>query len=166
LSIIGSSLLRKPPDNDSRSRSNARQPAPYIYSSADSDDVDVEPITPYHLLHGRLIVSLPHLDTQDDNPTYGETDLKRSAKTQALLLPHFWHRWKMHYLTTLREFHQNTGCNTQTVKVGDNVLSHDDTPRVQRKLAVVEEVNKRTDGLICSVHVRTATGKTNWPIAK
>jgi len=99
--------------------------------------------TPSHLLCGRSIVSLPHRDTQGDeisDPSYGETDLRRSAKTQALLLSHFWHRWKKEYLTALREFHRVAGCNTQTVKVGDVVLIHNDSPRVQWRLAVVEEV--------------------------
>ena len=70
---------------------------------------------------------------------------------------------KMMILLTqhIREFHRTTGCNTLTVKVGDIVLIHDDTPRVQWKLSVVEQVNKGTDGLIRSANVRTATGTTN-----
>ena len=72
----------------------------------------------------------------------------------------------MEYLTGLREFYRTTGSNKQTVKVGDIVLIHDDTPRVQWKLAMFEEVNKGTDGLIRSAIVRTASGRTNRPIAK
>jgi len=37
------------------------------------------------------------------------------------------------------------------VKVGDIVLIHDDTPRVQWKLVVVEQVNREADG-----HIRSA----------
>ena len=52
------------------------------------------------------------------------------------------------------------------MKVGDIVLIHDDTPRVQWKLAVIEGVNKEADGLIRSANVRTSTGRTNRPIAR
>lgn len=38
----------------------------------------------------------------------------------------------------------------QEVKVGDVVLVHDDVPRVNWKLAVIEAVNKGADGLIRS----------------
>ena len=62
--------------------------------------------------------------------------------------------------------HKVTGCNTQAVKVGDIVLIHDDTPRVQWKLAVIEQVNKGADGLICSANVRTSTERTNQPIVR
>ena len=54
----------------------------------------------------------------------------------------------------------------QKVKVGDVVLIHDDTPRIQWKLAIIEEINKGEDGLIRSANVKTSTGKTNWPITK
>ncbi|XP_065901997.1 uncharacterized protein [Dysidea avara] len=141
---------------------------PLTYVSPDVEDM--EPITPSHLLHGRPIVSLPHYDVQDDeltDPTYGETvDINRSAKVHAQLLAHFWNRWKLEYLTALREFHKATGCNTQAVKAGDIVLIHDDTPRVQWKLAVIEQVNKGADGLIRSANVRTSTGRTNRSIAR
>ena len=104
---------------------------PFTYASPDAGDL--EPITPSHLLLGRSIVSLPYYDVQDDeltNPTYGHTDdINRSAKIHPQLLAHFLHRWKTEYLTAL--FHQTTGINTQTVKVGDIVLINDDAPRVQ-----------------------------------
>ena len=52
------------------------------------------------------------------------------------------------------------------MKVGETVLIHDDTPRVQWKLAIIEGVNKGADGLICSTNVRTSTGRTNRPNAR
>ena len=121
-----------------------------------SDVSDPEAITPSHLLYGRPIVTLTHHNVEVDevdDPTYGETtEIQRRAKIQALLLQHFWSRWRRKYLTALREFHHNTGTNTQTVKVGDVVLIHDDTPRIQWKLAIIEQVNKGADGLIRSEH--------------
>ena len=141
---------------------------PLTYVSSDVTDAD--PITPSHLLHGRPIVSLPHRDVQEDeldDPTYGETsDIQTRAKIQSLLLHHFWNRWSKEYLTALREFHRVSGTNTQTVRVGDVVLIHDDTSRVHWRLAVIERLNKGADGLTRSADIRTSTGKTNRPIAK
>ena len=50
----------KSPEHSSGSRSYIKQPSSYPCLS------DGEPITPYHLLHGRPMVSLPHRDVQDD----------------------------------------------------------------------------------------------------
>ena len=46
------------------------------------------------------------------------------------------------------------------------MLIHDDTARVNWKLAVIESVNKGEDGLIRSANIRTTTGRTNRPIAR
>ena len=59
-----------------------------------------------------------------------------------------------------------TGTNLQTVKVGDIVLIHDDTPRMQWRLAVVEELIMGLDGFVRAAKIRTSSGKTNRPIAK
>ena len=93
------------------------------------------------------------------DPMYGNTDdINRSAKVHAQLLAHFWHRWKTDQLTAQREFHQTTGNNAQTAKVGDIVLIHDNVPRVQWKLAVIEGVNKGAYRLIRPANVCTSTG--------
>ena len=141
---------------------------PLTYCSLDIKDMD--PITPSHLLLGRSTISLPYQDVQDDeddDPTYGDdTDLRQRTKRQALLFKHFWTRWQKEYLTALREFHRSTGNNTQVVGVGDVVQIHDDTPRIQWRLGVIEGLNKGNDGLIRSVNIRTSTGRTNRPLAK
>ena len=51
------------------------------------------------------------------------------------------------------------------VNIGDVVQIHDDTPRSQWKLGVIEELTRGNDGYIRSVTVRTAGGRTNQPIA-
>ena len=58
------------------------------------------------------------------------------------------------------------GNNEQRVRIGDIVLVHDDTPRIKWKLAVIEGLNKGSDGLVRSANIRTANGKTNRPIAR
>ena len=141
---------------------------PLTYVS--SDITDLEPLTPSHLLYGRRISSLPYIavDKEEiDDPTYGSAeDVDRRAKRQALTLQHFRRRWRDEYLTSLREFHQGTGKNKQTIKVGDVVLVHNDTPRTMWKLAVIESLIKGNDGLVRAANIRTATGKTNRPIAR
>ena len=141
---------------------------PLTYASSDINDP--QPITPAHLLHGRRIVPLPHSTVQMDeisDPDFGDTsELRRRAKAQAIVMEHFWSRWKHEYLTTLREAHRTTGDNMQQVRVGDVVQVHDDTKRVNWRLAVIEAVHKGADGLIRSADIRTATGKTNRPIAR
>ena len=82
------------------------------------------------------------------------------------MLKHFWTHWRLEYLTTLREFHKTTGNNIQQVKVGDVVLVHDDTPRVNWKYAVVESVIRGNDGLIRAANICTGNGKTTQSITK
>ncbi len=141
---------------------------PLTYVSADIDDE--EALTPSHLLNGRRITSLPHENVDDediDDPDYGNlTEMTRRARRQALLLQHFRNRWKTEYLTSLREFHKTTGNNKQTINIGDIVLVHDDKPRVNWKLAVIENLIEGEDGQIRAAHIRTSTGKTNRPIAR
>ena len=131
---------------------------------------DLEPLTPSHLLCGRRIVPLPHPNVTDEeisDPDYHSADQLRSKiDRQGLLLQHFQSRWKKEYLTSLREVHRTTGTTEQTVKTGDVVQIHDDCPRNQWRLGVVEEVVKGKDGFIRSVTLRTTSGRTNRPIAR
>ena len=111
---------------------------------------------------------LPHLHCEDDeisDTTYGETDsqLKGRATVEAQLLKHF---WKREYLTSLREFHKTKGNNVQKIKVVDIVLMHDDIPKVNWKLAVIQQVIKWEDGVIRAANICTANGVTNCPITK
>ena len=144
---------------------------PLTYLS--SDITDPQPLTPSHLIYGQRIVMLPHLMCEDDEMTdvdyqtgLSDSLLRRKVKIQALLLKHFWTRWKREYLTSLREFHRTTGNNKQQISIGDVILIHDDIPRVRWKLAVVKKVNKGRDGLIRSAVIRTSNGITNRPITK
>ena len=57
--------------------------------------------------------------------------------------------------------HKATGTNIQTVKVGDVVLMHDDTPRLHWRLVVIEDVIKGLDGFVRAARIQTNSGKTN-----
>ena len=87
---------------------------PLTYVSPDLKDP--EPLIPSHLLYGRRIVSLPHPIIDEDevyDPDYkSDPGVRKRARTMALLLKHFWTRWKMEYLTSLMDFHKTTGSNT------------------------------------------------------
>ena len=52
------------------------------------------------------------------------------------------------------------------MRVGDVVLIHDDSPRVNWKLALVTSINRGHDGLVRSANVRTANATTNRPIKR
>ena len=108
---------------------------PLTYLS--SDIKDLQPLTPSNHIYSHRIVIMPFLlckddETADESFQIGGSDslLRKRAKTQALIMKHFWVRWKQEYLTSLREFHRTTGRNDQNVNVGDVVVVHDDTPRL------------------------------------
>ena len=86
-----------------------------------------------------------HEDEVDD-PTFGDqSHVRRSAKQQALALQHFKARRKHEYLTSLQEYHKTTsghGRAKQRITVGDVVLVQDDRPRINWRLAVVDELIK------------------------
>ena len=69
-------------------------------------------------------------------------------------------------MTGLREFHQSNAPNVQTVKPGAVVLVHDDTLRINWRLAIVEDTIAGEDGLVRAANIRTSTGRTDHPIAK
>ena len=90
-------------DHSSRGKGSAEQ------LPIDSCLCGFDPITPSHLPHGRSIVSLPYHTVEDvdvQDPMYGEDDLRKRTKAQALLFKHFWSRWQREYL---RECHRSTG---------------------------------------------------------
>ena len=142
---------------------------PLTYIS--DDPRDPQPLTPSDLLYGRRITALPHRTVNEEDmhdPDYGnpESKMRKSAKKLALLLRHFQTRWKREYLTSLREFHKSQGSKHQKVRVGDIVQIHDEGPRINWRLAVIEELITGKDGLVRAANIRTSTGRTNRPIIK
>ena len=131
---------------------------------------DPEPLTPAHLIYGRRIVAVPHpVEDHDENadPSYlRDQDMRKVTSRYSKLIQQFWVWWRKEYLTALCEFHKATGNNQQVIKRGDVVVVHDDCPRLQWKLAVIDDLVEGNDGLICSAHISTANHKTSRPITR
>ena len=133
------------------------------------------PLTPSHLLHGRLITPTPfELVERNDisDPSFKPVDtstLKKRQKMLAFVLNSFWKRWLNEYLPSLRERHIQTkpGTKTNSVKVGEVVLIHDDNKkRLDWNLGVITKLLPGPDGVVRVVEIRTKMGKTNRPITK
>ena len=132
-----------------------------------SDAADQEPLTPAHLLYGRRITSLPHQEDVPEPHVATQADVTKRARIQAHLISHFRERWRHDYLTSLRQFHQASGNNNQTIKVGDVVQIYDESPRTQWKLGTIEELITGNDGLTRAATLRTSSGLiTSRPIVK
>ena len=128
-----------------------------------------EPLTPAHPSYGRKTITLPYEQVEDDeleDLTFGEdSQIKKRTKLPALALKHFQHRWKYEYLTALRESHEASGNNNGTIKVEEIVLIHDDVPRINWRLVMIEELITYNDGLIHAAKLQTAR-QTNTPIMR
>ncbi|XP_071123534.1 uncharacterized protein [Mytilus edulis] len=83
-------------------------------------------------------------------------------------MKHFWNRWKSEYITTLREFHRQTGNNLQSIPVGDVVQVQDDKLQKNRwNIAVVDELITGNDGFtVRAAIIRSCAGRTSRPIVK
>ena len=99
---------------------NAR-PLTYVYN-----DVELEVITPSHLLHGRNIKSLPDYPLEDED--YKDVDVGARYRYLTTKLAHYWSRWRNEYLVNLREQHLNKSKpGSKLVQIGDIVLIGDDS---------------------------------------
>ena len=113
-------------------------------------------------MHSRALTKLPHhlvvADLQD--PSYSEDfRLRKAAKVAQ----------PFHYKieTRILKGVPSEFCNNrQTIKVGDVVLVHNEGPRLDWRLAIVEELIVGGDGLIRAANVRTSSGNTNRLIVK
>ena len=142
---------------------------PMTYIS--DDPADPEPLTPAHLLHGCRLTRLPHEETTVEDlqdPSYHDaTRIRRDAQIQSVLLEHFANRWRHKYLTSLQKFyHPSNKGGSEQIKVGDVMLVHDDCPRMNWKMAIVEGLVTGNDGRVRSATIRTRSGVTNRPVMK
>ncbi len=147
------------------------RPLSYI-SSLDIE----EPLTPSHLLVGRRLLNLPHdldsvPDPNDEDFEINASQLTKRMKHLANLIDHFWKRWRLEYLSELRERHQYQAKKNPTsvpnIKKGDIVIVHDESlPRGLWKLGRVQEVLTGRDGLPRGALVRVAVRRKQQKLLK
>ena len=109
-----------------------------------------EALTPSHFLHGCLNNTLPHYGNTDDPdfiyPRHGH--LKERINYRNSLMHQIWNRWRTEFLNFLPERKAKFSRVTSTIlpKVGDIVIIHDDSPRVEWKVCKVIELIPGKDG--------------------
>ncbi|CAG2226215.1 unnamed protein product [Mytilus edulis] len=95
------------------------------------------------------------------------TEANKRFNHKVTLIEHFAKRWRMEYLTGLREFHRVAGDQSAHVKIGSVVQIMDNSPRMMWKLAVIEDLITGKDGVVRAVKLRTSNGLiTTRPIVK
>ncbi|CAG2184419.1 unnamed protein product [Mytilus edulis] len=108
------------------------------------------------------------IDTEEDNNLNLDfTEANKRFNHKVTLIEHFAKRWRMEYLTGLREFHRVAGDQSAHVKIGSVVQIMDNSPRMMWKLAVIEDLITGKDGVVRAVKLRTPNGLiTTRPIVK
>ena len=126
------------------------RPLTYAY-----DEVGSEPLTPSHLMVGRRLMSMPVGNDSDESE---EGYCSRRFQYLSKKKQHFWNRWRREYLADLREFHRGKREGSErVVEKGDVVIVHEDNvKRGNWKMAVVEELIARRDGVVRGARVRLA----------
>ncbi|XP_063442541.1 uncharacterized protein LOC134722840 [Mytilus trossulus] len=138
---------------------------PITYVS--SDIRDPEPLTPSHLLQGRTLSQENNSDSEDNNFKLDFTEANKRFNHKVALIEHFAKRWRMEYLTGLREFHRVAGDKSAHVKIGSVVQIINNSPRMMWKLAVIEDLITGKDEVVRAVKLRTSNGLiTTRPIVK
>ncbi|XP_071161008.1 uncharacterized protein [Mytilus edulis] len=138
---------------------------PITYVS--SDIRDPEPLTPSHLLQGRRLSQENNSDSEVQYSNFDFTEANKRFNHKVTLIEHFAKRWRMEYLTGLREFHRVAGDQSAHVKIGSVVQIMDNSPRMMWKLAVIEDLITGKDGVVRAVKLRTSNGLiTTRPIVK
>ena len=116
------------------------RPLTYVYPEQD------EPLTPSHLVLGKRILSVPKQGESDAEDESKDELIKRDKHLKNVL-EHFCRRWKLEYLTQLREHHKPSKKRGLQVKVGDVVLIQEDNiKRLNWPIAVIESLLKGKDG--------------------
>ena len=71
------------------------------------------------------------------------------------LLDHYWKKWRIDYLTNIRELHRSSSKTQRGITEGDIVVVQDDLPRTLWSLGKVESLIKGKDKQARGAVVRT-----------
>ena len=126
-----------------------------------NDDDGIEALTPGHFLIGRPLESLP-----DPAFSYRNFSLLSRWHLCQALVRHFWRRWSMEYLSSLRRY-TKWHHPSRNVQVGDVVILQEDNLVPARwPLAKVIATHPGNDGLTRVVTVKTSAGEYKRPVTK
>lgn len=129
-------------------------------TNCSSDHLDLEPLTPNHLL---IMRSSPLVVGKMD-----QTDMycRKRWKQVQYLADVFWKRWLHEYLLTLQE-RQKWHVTSKNLQVGDVVLMmEENSPRCHWPLGRVDAVKMGRDGLVRSVTVKRGKSVFDRPLSK
>ena len=99
-----------------------------------SSDVVEEPLTPYHWIYGRGILTFPDFTRNREaslNQAVSSGDLPRRRKYMQLLLEHFWKSWSRQYVTELRNLPCHNPRPEKSISRSVVTLFEDNLPRSQ-----------------------------------
>jgi len=116
------------------------------------------PITPNHLLYGRTLNFESHRNMYNPEFEYN-IDINARFKHLNKIFQNYWQRWKVEYVTELREHHKVKSRSKDTIlKVNDVVIiTEDKTPRTLWRVGIITNINKSSDKKIRAVQVRCVT---------
>jgi hypothetical protein len=135
---------------DCESATNMR---PLSSISENSDDNNILPITPSHLILGKALTPLP-TDINSYEAIYTTKKTKQQWEERKQLAHQFWNLWKNEYLLSLRELTKNY-VQQRNLKGGDVVLMiKERITKLHWPLAIVQEVCMGRDGNVRSVWLR------------
>ena len=142
------------------------RPLTYVGDNID----DLEPLTPNHLLKGQTSTLLPEHEENVVDPNWealNHTELNLKYTNRKLMKDRFFSRWSEDYLVSLRDRHKNLYNKdwNSVIQVGDIVLIHNTTPRLNWSLGRVLETCPGDDGVVRVVRLKTASGETTRDIS-
>ena len=127
-------------------------------SYVSTEDLE-EPLTPFHLLIGYWLFSLPEFKTQEDSSDPdcqvsppSAVDFTKRLRHLSITMDQFWKRWRKEYLLELRECHLDDKwiqSPRDSIVIGGIVLVYDqDHPRTFWRLAKVEDLIRGSDSKV------------------
>ena len=125
---------------------------PHVYTNALDDD-GIEVLTPGHFLIGQPLTSLP-----DPATSFQSMSLLKHWHLCQCLVRHFWKRWSLEYVSTLRRAYK-WQYPTKNLSTGNVVLlAEDGMISTKWPIAKVIKTYPGNDGIVRVVDVKTSKG--------